>query len=659
MTYHEWNQLLLEHFFTGKKGEVVFYVDSDVLDDICQVGGGEGVQDFLGAVRGAGKSFESHVHFATSLMKAEGPAYLPHLAALVLAWTTGQEINAQNYIKRITSILGLSSEQTYPNNWSKTEELWFDLAVWCDRNGIAFRWTPINKKRLIGIPLAHAVLTPVERRFIATYLSSYNIEFDQIAGTDLAELLEQIPGLRLMTAEALAHRPLDDHGRRVIQTVRSFMKALPEKAKGDPSSKPLVSWRLSAHLDDEDIELGLRLVSNTGSLPDNLILWCEGTELSLSKQTENISQLVKPPALEIGKYPTSISNQVTIRQPQWRSEVLILTRSPFVGGFLETSELNYGTLNLILFRRNTNLETRICDWTPCRRFLSGEWTGLLCTPADYRNAPALPGFHPDLRIKVTGGFPVPGSRRSRFFSFGPPKVTTTWGNEEVTWLLDGIPVQQAQIDLHVAAAAADCKTVKLSVAFESFYDDVELHFVAGGSLDDVQVLCVPWRDRMGGLLEETCIPPMTGIYGAITQGTHVPRNLITGEELFALGSRIGEVVGPMMRPAELHQDWAPPTWWVYLETATGEREFYFAETDTNIYPDISTSVVKRLEGAEILWIDLISSEPSVTKVYSSSESLDSESLDGRTLNSSEDRVQALFLEFMDQAGRWRKTRAID
>ena len=248
-----------------------------------------------------------------------------------------------------------------------------------------------------------------------------------------------------------------------------------------------------------------------------------------------------------------------------------------------------------------------------------------------------------LRILVEGGIAVASKNRGEYFSFAPPQVRSSKGDRGAVWRLNGEDVDATELDSRFHDLAASSADVAVTLEQEGQFLERHFKFVHGATILDAQALQMPWRARSGELIEEDGLPE-TRVCGAIAFGTHLPRACRNGELLYALGSRRGEIVGPLPGPVELTRDWAPPTWWVYEDHNTGRREFHFTEMDTGVYPDIAMHDVNPPPAEyDVMWARLIAGDPQVTEIYVDGALTPEQDPQGRR------KVEDLFLCFCEKA----------
>ena len=179
MNYFDWNTKLIERFFSPDcEGRRVFL--SVTKDLIVELGGENGVQDFIAAVKaGTGEAMRSNSALCSRLLEntkrwrqqgAPGfPPYIATLALFVLAasYDCDEEAESHGYHKRLRELLGEPVNYNPIFNFYDCISVWDDLETWSshDRSGTlgVFHVDFSGSWMHVGIPNSQTLLTEKER----------------------------------------------------------------------------------------------------------------------------------------------------------------------------------------------------------------------------------------------------------------------------------------------------------------------------------------------------------------------------------------------------------------------------------------------------------------------------------------------------------------
>ena len=192
MNYFEWNNEIARRFFSpdGEGRRVFLSVTKDLIEEI---GGENGVQDFIAAVKqGPGEVVRANSGLCSRLLQAtkkwrqngapDIPPYLATLALFVLAasYDCDEETESHGYHKRLRELLGEPVNYNPIYKFYDCISVWDDLETWSghDRAGAmgVFHVDFSGPWMFVGIPNSQTLLTEKERASLGEVFSNAGLD---------------------------------------------------------------------------------------------------------------------------------------------------------------------------------------------------------------------------------------------------------------------------------------------------------------------------------------------------------------------------------------------------------------------------------------------------------------------------------------------------
>lgn len=240
MTFEEWNDALLAHFFNAEKEgkRVHFFVSEETIREIS---GGESVAAFIQAVKAGPtrqlKNARGVFSTATALkevwvrMSNRPPFFLPHLALCVLAASYDNSDGSEGYYKRLHGLLEEEISNRSPSKFCDMWELWEELQIWSSETKQGslgeFRFSIQENRKHVQIPISQSILTTRERQALPQIFSSADLDsFDPPSDPSLTEaLLKYGQDVLLHRTRALLKSESQDEIKAVLlETVREELE---------------------------------------------------------------------------------------------------------------------------------------------------------------------------------------------------------------------------------------------------------------------------------------------------------------------------------------------------------------------------------------------------------------------------------------------------
>ena len=461
--YLAWNNALAKWFFHPGVGgtPVYFFVTEGVITAVGRTIG-EGVQDFLLAVRAGPPGTTRSGHCQRALQVAEGwrdfgseyPPYVAYLALFVLAGGHEGNYAPQAYYPRLWTLLGEDRSDTLPS-FGRMFELWDDLEQWSirDRGGElgVFKARIVGGKIHVGLPLAQTILTEAERAALPRVFSDAELDPGRAATSHELRRALVIYGrayLRPATMRALEHRSEAFEEALLDAVAEDFSEwdgSAPTTNGGSGACRVFAGLRLCLAVDRVagTIRASLRVFSR-GEYPGDPVKFTRLTSeaLECAEYYDGWSTPLRLPGSGFDYEPDRVAwtsglagsdERVgwRVRLESARVRVFVEGKSSMLPGLVEVLELPRDTPFYIAFADTAGslgewLESDCDGWTPIHieaGFPSGWTFGKVARASSDRGIsdvrPRL-GFTDLLSMRLVGGIRASGG--NTYLSFAPPRL---------------------------------------------------------------------------------------------------------------------------------------------------------------------------------------------------------------------------------------------
>jgi hypothetical protein len=189
LSYLEWNDILIQHYFNedmaGK--DVVIFSDKEMIDRIGSQHG-EDYNDFKNIVmqgpswaRNGGickKAIDACANWRQRGLKF--PPYFNYLVLFVSVATVEGDFDVKAYYPRLRVVLGEEKESGLYNQFDRMVELWDDLERWSTNDMHEalgrFRKCIRGKWIHVGIPLSQVIFSDSERNILSRFFSESGLD---------------------------------------------------------------------------------------------------------------------------------------------------------------------------------------------------------------------------------------------------------------------------------------------------------------------------------------------------------------------------------------------------------------------------------------------------------------------------------------------------